>query len=74
MVKPKWIKDFKLRGKQDIRDGCDVQVFLASDLKKEIDILTKNHKEKGHPDAIKSQWCNYCYGLLRLKKRLGIDG
>ena len=37
MVKPKWIKEFELRDKQDIRDGNDVQVIIVSELEEEIE-------------------------------------
>ena len=34
MVKQKWIKNFQLRDKQDIRDGCDVQVIEITESNK----------------------------------------
>ena len=37
MVEIKYVKDFKLREKEDIRDGCDVQVIIVSELEEEIE-------------------------------------
>jgi len=46
MVKIKWVKDFQLRDKEDIRDGCDIQVIEVSEHNKMIKEINDYHDQR----------------------------